>query len=174
MRAKTIGCLLILTTLAALSGDVVAGKNERPPKTRLRSGGAKQADNLGSYCWTWTNENDTGGGLCSDTFQHDFPKAERVRSRREFIRFKRPQRPNVLSLTYWRSVDEDGEPKGDEKELDRRIRKHIVDGEVVAYDARFRLPKDDGHYYLSTFVRWKMKNGSGGDASYDYHAKLML
>jgi hypothetical protein len=162
----------MVTTLVAVGGDVGASKNERPPKTKLRSAGAKQGGNLGSYCWTWSNQDGTGSTVCSDTFQHDFPRAEKVHSRRAFIRFKRAQRPNVQSLTYWRDVDGDGQPKGKREELDRRIRKHIVDGEVVAYDARFRLPKDEGHYYLNTFVKWKMKNGSGGDAFYDYHAKV--
>jgi hypothetical protein len=174
MRTRTIGCLLIMTMLVAVSGDVVAGKNERPPKTRLRSGAAKQRGNLGSYCWTWSNEDGTGGGLCSDTFQHDFPRSEKVRSRQGFIRYRRAQRPSELSLTYWRSVDKDGQPTGKGHDLDRRIRKHTVDGEIVAYDALFRLPKDEGHYYLNAFVRWKMKNGTGGDAFYDYHAKLTL
>jgi hypothetical protein len=47
---------------------------------------------------------------------------------------------------------------------------HRVEGEVVARDAVFRLPRVERHFYIEMFGVWRLPTG-GGDATYTFHIR---
>lgn len=165
-----VGRLAAATLVLGLvfSGTAFA-HDHRPPKMVLRSGEARQAGNLGTYCWESKRS-----GTCVDTSGYGFPRGEIVASgRKARIRIRRDHKPSHESLHAWRHADEEGEPQGDGWGVPHRIHRRTWDGRTV-YDIIFRLPKKEGHLYLSLFARWKAREGrfGQGDASYAFHLKL--
>lgn len=164
IRWISIGLAAALAILAvvAVSSSVSAGR--KPPPALLRyKGETIQRGNLGTYCWTFT-----GGGGCADAFAYSFPRSVWVpQGSRVAIRLERSKRPNRVQITAWRKVGDDGQPVDDGRRLRKRLMPVKSDGDIVAWEARFRLRRGGRHYYMSAFVKWPDK----GDASYDFHAR---
>lgn len=153
--------------------DAVFADDHKPPRTVLKSQVGNQRGLLISYCWT---KADDGGFIatCADGFIR-FRRALKTDSRAVRIRFKKSDAPQDLSIRRWRSVDENEQPVGKGKPVDYELKAHKSSGEIVAYDAVFKVPSNPGHFYVAAFGVWQDTEGSGADqdAYWTYHVKLL-
>ena len=152
-----------------------AAHDHRPPRTRLTSRDASQAGQQSTYCWTSAGDNPGEAiGICAD-YAWDFPRAERAHTgAMASIKFKSSNKPTSLHFSYWREVDQNGEPKGKKRDIDYSFRAVREAGEIVAYRARFRLPQRRGHMYIWASGTWEDQDAGGGsqDSSWTFHLRL--
>ncbi|MDQ3964467.1 MAG: hypothetical protein M3277_11235 [Actinomycetota bacterium] len=169
-------CVALLIVLAPVAAEA---RHRRPPAAKLVSGDTTQWGRLGTYCWSWFDEGESGGtGQCVDALP-SWPRAKSARSEaRTRIRFRVPGCPTEATLTWWEDIDENNFPVGDGQSLDARKKPMRRDGEVVACRLLFHLPDHRGHMYLDLFTTWdeifryEDGRGGGGDADYTFHLKL--
>jgi hypothetical protein len=165
---------VIVTSACALLSQSVAvyAHDHRPPKVVLTSGGTTQRGELGTFCW-WRIDTSSGESRlhCVDAL-YGWPKARTVRSgARARIHIAKAQAPKQLRLSAWRRVGSLGYPKGARD----RLRPVSADGEIVAYDAVFRLPAKAGpHYFVSAYGRWTDEEATAEDqdAQWAFHLRL--
>lgn len=143
-----------------------------PPPTVLRGGGGRQAGTVTySYCWSYrAKDGQFGIGRCVDFALRQAPRrAEPARpGARAHIRFKTSERPDRLALVLKPRVDENGYPAGGGRALSYTWRKVRTDGELIAWDAVFRLPRAEGDVYPVARAEWK----AHGEVTYDWHLRL--
>jgi hypothetical protein len=163
-RSGVIASILLI----ALAVPVLAAPDDSPPKIVIKSGDALQEGVLGDFCWG-ADEGQVG---CTGPQEYDWPPAERTAAgKRARVRIKRNDRPDQLTLEYWREVDEAGQPsEGTAIELEYRLVKREREKGSV-WDVWFRLPEEPGHFYLDLTGRWR-DNDDGGEASYWFHLRL--
>jgi hypothetical protein len=141
----------LLAALAVFAAEARAGSfDSRPPKAVLMKGATVlQADQRGSFCWSFYDE---GGGnwkyLCADTTYmfpraHDFLRA----GTRLHIRLGKPQRPEKFMITAYEGFDKGQTwPIGKGRRLDTNLRRVERDGKTVAWNVFFRVNEPDRHY----------------------------
>lgn len=167
MRSRRFS-LIASIALLVIASPAGAAVDSKPPRTVLKSRGATQEGVRGDFCWGA----DGGQVGCTGPQDYDWPRAEEARAgRRARVRIRRNDRPDRLDLTYWRDVDDRGQPNEDEgAELGYRLVKREREGGAV-WDVWFRLPAGNGHFYLDLTGRWR-DNDDGGEASYWFHLRL--
>lgn len=139
-----------------------------PPKAVLVGGGARRRGALSSYCWSQSYSNGAGEGQCADYVRAGPLTPERAKGgARARIRIRNEHRPDHVVLRFYRD-ESGGHPAGASHRVSFRLRPHSVDGEVRAWDVRFRLPGRKGHLYPTMRARWKQH----GTAPYDWHLLL--
>ncbi len=151
--------------LAACGGAAYSQQGHRPPKTVLYEGQRElQTGRLGSYCWFGPS----GRGRCADVAKLRYPAADSVRAGSTLhVRVLKTQRPERLSISAYRKVDQRGFPTGGTRRLEGSLRRVVRDGRTVAWDVLFRVNEPGRHYYLNAFGVWE----GAGDASWTFHVK---
>ncbi len=149
---------IVVAAAAVLGGPPPAGAgNHKPPATRLNVGAKQQWGALTGYCWN---------GACVDGI--GFPTARRVPGdHRARITIYKDERPQGVSLTSWKKIDEDEVPIGPHKKVDFTLRKKREGGDTV-WRVIFHLPDRRGHLYLNLLADW-----DAGDAFWHFHLKLV-
>lgn len=149
-------------------GEPRGDQMDGPPDSVLRSRGTRQVGRQGSYCWSRSFPDGTGVGQCVDTFGGARPGSKRAEAgARARIRFKTDVRPERLVIAAYRRVDDRGIPKGKVKRLPYRWRARQRDGEVIAQEAVFKLPRRTGNLFLDARTRWPQ-----GGLTYDFRLRL--
>ncbi len=159
--------LLALGMLISTAGPSLAS-DKRPPRAVLRVQGDKvQRGRLIGYCWSYREPgSDYGVTECADG-TYRWPSAPTFEARtRASIRFSKAQAPKRVRLSAYEDTGRYDRPKGEPERLAHRLRPVRSDGEVVAWDAVFRLREPDRHYYVAVESRWGQ-----GSAFYNFHVK---
>ena len=125
--------------------------------------------------YTWERSGPAGENLCfaehadgflsfSDPVRHDSGAKAR-------IRFKKPHKPDDVNIAAWRELNDNGYPRGRAERVRFHLKKRVISGDVVAWDAIFRL-RERGHYYLDVFAEWSGAHPCRGvSASWTFHLK---
>ena len=166
---KHLALTLAVAALVSAVTPALAAVDKTAPKTILKAGDALQEGKRGDFCWGA----DGGQVGCTGPLDYEWPPAERVDAGvRSRIRIRRNDQPEQVTLTFWREVDDQGQPQeGDEgTELNYRLVKRERESGAV-WDVRFRLPEEPGHFYLDMDGRWRDRD-DGGEASYWFHLRL--
>lgn len=173
VRSAVVVGILGLASIAPTSSAAPDEAARRPPEAILKSRHVRQHPRLWSYCWSYT-DGDGGVSTCADGVW-SFTRADLAHAGAKVrLVFRRAQKPSRLSLHSYRELARDGDPRGDGRKVDYRLRAvRRPDRGIVAYAAVFRAPDRERHLYLDAFVRWNEWRGSGGDASYTWHLKLV-
>lgn len=154
--------LLVAVVVAFAMLVPAASAQDPPPNSVFRSGDVKQKGKQSTYCWD---------GTCADYIPTPPKKAVTAETgHRARIRIKYADKPDDLSLTYWRHLDQYGRPTGTSNELAFDLKARKVGGETIAWDAIFNLPKRPGHVYTQAFGFW---SNPDGDSSWMFHWKLI-
>ncbi len=159
--------LLALGMLIPTAGPSLA-LDKRPPRAVLRVHGDNvQRGRLIGYCWSYREPgSDYGVTECADG-TYSWPDAAKLHARtKASIRFFKAEAPKRVRLSAYEDIGRDDRPKGEGERLAYRLRPVESQGEVVAWDAVFRLREWGRHYYMAVSSRWKE-----GDAFYNFHAK---
>lgn len=155
LRAAAAASFVAMLCLAVPA----TAQDSKPPKTRLTSGSTNQQGLQRSYCWDTT---------CADYIAgYPDPKPAKTEARAR-VRFFLAEEPGHISVSWNREVDENNFPTDETKTIKVRVVPHEVDGEIVAYDARFRLPRRPGHAYISVAGDWP----DHGDSYWTFHLRL--
>ena len=148
--------------------------HRHPPRAILKAPHTWQKGVLGTYCWNYVDKgSDEGVGFCADSL-HSFPEPDSSSAGEPAkIRLWAKRLPDEASVSFWRELDENGQPVGEPETFVSVVKPHRKDGQIVAYDVRFVFPETPGHLYMTAFVRWSgLRYDDGradGDASYDFH-----
>jgi hypothetical protein len=152
----------------------VFAHDHRPPRTLLTTGNTEQRGRQGSYCWVAAGpEPDTWEEACIDMIP-GWPEAKRARAgRAATIRIFKRAAPRNVSVSYWRDVDRNDFPQGEQRFLNFNVESKRVDGRRV-HDVHLRLPRRTGHAYLELFATWPDEEGSGRnqDSFFQFHLRL--
>ena len=163
---KTVVALsLALGVVVAAAGPALSVER-RPPAAVLRlHGQTVQRGNLITYCWSYQEpDSNYGVAVCADG-TYNWPDAAEVGApARVSMRFRKAQRPRRLSLSAYSEINRYGAPRGQRERLAYRLRPVRSKGEIVAWDAVFRLRESGRHYYIEAFSVWRE-----GDAFYNFH-----
>lgn len=136
---------------------------DRPPGAMLLSYAARQRAMFGSYCWD---------GVCVDR-RPTFPRAENAGTGdHAHFRILYRERPDDVSLTAFRKLDEFGRPTGEGRAISGQIEpvREFQGAPVAAWEVRFRLPKRPGALYLVGSAVWDGLDR--GDVSWFLHLRL--
>ncbi len=104
----------------------------------------------------------------------NYPEAHRVAASRELrVRIFKAQRPDFFSVAAYPKIDGHGNPSGQGRLLERTLKRVVIDGKTVAWDAVFSVDRPDRHYYLIGEGHWQDRQGCGGDqhAHWSFHVK---
>ena len=161
-----LGILLV----AAQAGAGSAVNRKSPPHLSLRyRGDVIQRDTPYTFCWSYSNGDGSGTGMCADGFPR-YPRAAEVKAgSRLVLRIHYPAKPDRWHLNAYRAIvrhDHYDETVGEPEKIHFRLRAHRVDGAVKAWDVVFRVTEPLRHYYLDT--RGYMRQG---DAFYALHVR---
>lgn len=145
-------------------------RGSRPPETVLKKGAEKlQEGRLGSYCWPLPS-----GYRCRDVLSPPFPAAAPgvMTGSTLRLRLREPERPDLFGISTYRKLDEDGFPRGNGRPLKVSLRRVVVDGRTVAWDALFVVGRPGQHYYLDAFGVWGDGTAACRDASWAFHVRV--
>ena len=164
MPARSTALAAIAALATGLLPTPALSLHEIPPAARLRNnGGIEQRGLVQGYCWPAHD----GGMGCYVVEEREWKGAFSIGAdQRMRIRFRKRAELKRVTIDAYRRVDDDGMPRGERDELDPRIRPYKVEGRIVAWDAIFKLPQPDRHYFLSVFAYWRK-----GHIVYHFHAK---
>lgn len=156
MRAQCLSryCVVILAMVALISFGDFSDAQEKsgdhePPRTVLTADGQEQRGYRVSWCWS-TSSFDFA---CYDR-RIDFSGPIVATTRDISIRIHKEQRPQEVGIISWRRLNDDGVPRGRE-ELEASIEPvGLADGEILAWDVTFTLPRGWPHYYIGMQGEW--------------------
>ena len=103
-----------------------------------------------------------------------FPETDRVAAGSKLrVRIFKSQRPDSFEIAAYRAVDENGEPSGEGRILNRSLERVVRDGKTVAWDAVFFVNRPGRDYYLISEGHWQDREGCGADqfAYWSFHVK---
>ena len=173
MRKLIVIAVAVGTVLVAAQAGADPGPNTKsPPRLTLRyRGDVVQRATPYTYCWSYSNGDGTGTGMCGDGFPH-YPRAAQVEApARLVLRIHYPVKPREWFIYAYRAIvrhENYDEEVGDPEEIPFKLRPYRVDGQVEAWDLVFRLTERLRHYYLSTGG-----DLAQGDAFYALHARTI-
>ena len=169
---RRVAIVVLLVTIAASSPAAARTQvnRRRPPRIAvLFHGDVLQRATPYTFCWSYSNGDGTGTGMCADGFP-DWPRAASVPlGGRVTIRIHYPLKPERWRISAYRAVTRDGdfeEPVGDPERIDYRLHRHRVDGQVRAWDLIFRVDEMPRDYYIDTYGDLRQ-----GDAYYALHVR---
>ena len=119
----------------------------------------------------------TGEDECvneSAIYRTRFPETDSVAAGTELrVRIFKAQRPDSFGIAAYRAVDENGEPSGEARALNRTLKRVERDGKTVAWDAVFSVKSPARDYYLVGEGHWKDREGCNADqfAFWSFHVK---
>ncbi len=89
------------------------------------------------------------------------------------MRIFKSQRPDSFEIAAYRTVDENGQPSGQGRLLNRSLERVVRDGKTVAWDAVFFVNRPGRDYYLISEEHWQDREGCGADqyAYWSFHVK---
>lgn len=168
-----------VAALVVLLPTVAEARHHRPPAAKLVAGDTTQWGKLLTHCWS-SIEGDEGTGFCADAAGYDWPHSKDADSgTRTRIRFKIAGCPNEVVLRWWAAVDDEEQPVGEGRDLSFRKKRVRKGGDVVACRVWFRLPDQEGDFYLEAWTDWDRMyrfpdggRGGGGDAQYTFRLSL--
>jgi hypothetical protein len=140
------------------------------PWTYLHAGGRQRAG--GSESWGWTNC--YVNGHCTHMIADTAVRTEPVRPLAAphggdvFVRIRTPFRPDAWRLTVHARLDDFFFPAGRGRTVDATLHPYRVDGERVAWDARFELPSSGERVFYVMHALWR----GHGEIDHDFHVRL--
>jgi hypothetical protein len=155
LRRAALVIAASLTSVPALAND------HRPPKTVLRSPGARQRGRPWTYTWeTGSNE------LCTVAHADGFPNFERTgmswRPQREVhLRLFKRHKPTKLRIRMYGRLDDRGYVMGKSRRASYNLRRVIVNGRRIWIVGFFARPRKTRHLYLDVHVRYRDVDGCG-------------
>jgi hypothetical protein len=152
---RSILLLVGLVALSSVPASAGSSPNEaRPPRIRLvYKGEVIQKAAPYTYCWSRSNPDGTGEGLCADGLTR-YPDPVSISAPTKLvIRIPYRAKPTEWYLVAYRSIirrQYRDEPVGPEEKIPFRLRPHRVNGVVRAWKVVFNLDEPLRHYYLET------------------------
>jgi len=170
MKAIFVALSIALVAGASFWPGGAAAHDHRIPRVRLISKKAWQRGRLQSFCWV-TGNGGTGeacaGGAYSWPVRDKTPGKQRAT-----VRIRKAQPPRRLKITSWRKLGKNQSPSGEGKRVEYKLETTVHNGKIVQ-EARFRLPRKPGHYYLEVFGVWPdVVTGQRQNATWNMHLKL--
>ena len=176
---RLAGVLLVAMSLgllgALLAQAPVQAHDHQIPQTVLKKG-AKELQ-AGTLVKESSWDQLTGDDEClnvSTIYRTRFPETDRVAAGSKLrVRVSKAQRPDSFEVAAYRRVDEEGEPSGEGRLLNRSLKPVTVDGQTVAWDAVFSVNRPGRDYYLISEGRWQDSEGCQNEqfASWSFHVK---
>ena len=161
VAVASASALLVLLTIVTPSGALP----KDPPGAHLRYRGDRiQRAHLAGSCWPGEN----GGYLCSDERPRTWPQSDRVSAgARLRLRIHWKREPSRIFVDSYRSIRNNGMPRGKGKDIHAGKRPVRRDGRVVAWNIVFRLHDRRLHYVRVLIqsphtVAWNLKVRVGG------------
>ena len=123
--------------------------------------------------WDWR----VGDDLCENVstfYSTRFPETDSVAAGSKVrVRIFKSHRPDSFEIAAYRALDENGQPSGQGRLLNRSLERVVRDGKTVAWDAVFFVHRPDRDYYLISEGHWQDRHGCGADqyAYWSFHVK---
>lgn len=165
-----VASVTALVLFTGLSGPALAQiPSSTPPDTFLHAGDVQQRGRLIAFCWSQTFIL-YGHGMCTASIGRlPFPSGRRIETRAVRIALHDEARPTRFRVRAWTELGPHGVPKGRGTRLPVALEPGLEGTELV-WNARFLLPRRQGHYYLEAFGVWDNEPSfDGGDALWTYH-----
>ncbi len=180
---RMMAMLAVVALMVALLAGAAQAHDHRIPKTVLMKGTKELQTGhrvIESY---WAS--DAGDGLCEivatyytfellDGSGFNYPEADRLAAGSELrVRISKTQRLDSFSVAAYPRIDEHGKPSGEARLLKRSLKRVVVDGKTVAWDARFSVNRPSRDYYLIAEGHWQDREGCNADqyAHWSFHVK---
>ena len=170
--AKAVSVFFVVACATAFSvwSNAVKAHDHTIPRVRLISQRAWQRGRLQSFCWITGN---AGSNKACAGGSYSWPTRDRTPGEmRAVIRINKAQRPRKLTIRRWRRIDDKGSPIGDGKKVNYQL-VTVIHRDRVVREARFRLPRRDGHVYLTAYGVWRdVVSQERQNATWNFHLKL--
>ncbi len=173
--------MVVLLVAVAVAGAVLIAQgtaiahDHQIPRTVLMKGAEELQVGTKVYKSSWDqffNEELCYGEVIE--YRYRFPESNGVAAGSKLrVRILKSQRPDSFEIAAYRTVDENGEPSGEGRLLNRTLERVVSDGKTVAWDARFSVKSPSRDYYLVTEGHWKDREGCDTDqfAFWSFHVK---
>jgi hypothetical protein len=173
--------MVALLVAVAVAGAVLIAQgpalahDHKIPRTVLMKGAKELQVGTKVYKSSWDqlfNEELCYGEVIE--YRYRFPETNGVAAGSKLrVRIFKAQRPDSFEIAAFRTVDENGEPSGEGRLLNRTLERVVSDGKTVAWDAVFSVNRPNRDYYLVTKGHWKDRAGCGTDqfAYWSFHVK---
>jgi hypothetical protein len=172
--------LVLAAVFLGLAGIVMAqapaeAHDHRIPATVLKKGAKELQAGTRVFESSW-NAPAVGGGCVTQSaiYRTRFPEADSVPAGSGLsLRVSKAQRPDSFELAAYKALDENGEPAGEGRLLNRTLERVVKGGRTVAWDAVFSVKNPGRDYYLVGEGHWRDSEGCRGDqfAFWSFHVQ---
>jgi hypothetical protein len=176
---RLAGVLMVATVLgllgALLAQSPAQAHDHQIPQTVLKKAAKELQAGILVRESSWDRL--TGDDEClnvSTIYRTRFPETDRVAAGSKLrVRVSKAQRPDSFEVAAYRTVDKNGEPRGEGRLLNRSLEPVTVDGQTVAWDAVFSVNRPGRDYYLVSGGHWQDSEGCQNEqfASWSFHVK---
>jgi hypothetical protein len=150
--ARIITIATVVAALICLSAGIASAHDEAPPRTLVKTRYGGQPGSLYASFWA-KRDGQYCTGISQDgpaTFTPTGPRFRPGEVARVIM--LKTERPSHLDLWYWRRIDREGHPIGEQTELRYRLRAVKIRHRTV-WEARF-VPPSIENVYLSLLGYW--------------------
>jgi hypothetical protein len=182
--AWRLGAVMFVAVALALAGAVLIGgraaeaHDHQVPNTVLKKGDRdlQVGRRVNESSW----DQPAGAGECVNQnaiYSAGFPEVDRVAAGSELrVRILKSQRPDSFEVVAYPRADAEGQPAGQARQLPSTLKRVVVDGRTVAWDAVFSVNRPARDYYLITEGHWRDTEGCGNDqfAYWSFHVKTRV